>query len=223
KGFERMYGSVEDYCVLALLPSYLEREGSSLIDMIADFIAKSKNEKSGFFLKNEAELIDILQKTAQNKQKTLLFGVSFALLDLAEQHQLDLSHAIIMETGGMKGRREELTRTELHRIYCEAFNVEHIHSEYGMTELLSQAYSQGEGLFETPPWMKVMIRDVNDPFAYVPPHKTGGINVIDLANVHGCSFIATQDLGRKNEQGQFEVLGRFDNSDLRGCNLLIAE
>lgn len=222
KGFEHFYGKVEDYCILALLPSYLEREGSSLIYMIDDFIKKSKDKKSGFFLKNEQLLVDLLQKMSKNEQNTILFGVSFALLDLAEKHQIDLSNIIIMETGGMKGRREEITREELHRIYKKAFKVNTIHSEYGMTELLSQAYSKGNGLFETPPWMKVLIRDVNDPFNVLPNNKTGGINVIDLANIHSCSFIATQDLGRINDQQQFEVLGRFDNSDLRGCNLLVS-
>ncbi len=221
KGFERFYGEITAYCILALLPSYLEREGSSLIYMIDDFIKKSKNQKSGFFLKNEQELIDILQNMNKNKQKTILFGVSFALLDLAEKHQIDLSNIIIMETGGMKGRREEITREELHNIYKQSFNVDTIHSEYGMTELLSQAYSKGNGLFKSPPWMKVLVRDANDPFNLLPNNKTGGINVIDLANIHSCSFIATQDLGKKNSESLFEVLGRFDNSDIRGCNLLI--
>ena len=158
----------------------------------------------------------------KNKQKTILFGVSFALLDLAEKHKIDLSDIIIMETGGMKGRREELTRQELHSIYKKSFNVKNIHSEYGMTELFSQAYSKGEGFFETPNWMKVLIRDVYDPFNLHSFNKTGGINVIDLANINSCSFIATQDLGRLNSDNTFEILGRFDNSDIRGCNLLVS-
>ena len=222
KAFEKFYGNVEDYCVLALLPSYLEREGSSLIYMMDDFIKKSNHSKSGFFLNNEDFLVENLQFLIKNNQKTILFGVSFALLDLAEKYEIDLNDVIIMETGGMKGRREELTRDELHRVYKRSFNVSNIHSEYGMTELLSQAYSKGKGIFETPTWMKILIRDVNDPFSILTHGKTGGINVIDLANIHSCSFIATQDLGRQNAKEQFEVLGRFDNSDIRGCNLLIS-
>lgn len=222
KAFEFFYGKIKDYCVLALLPSYLEREGSSLIYMMEDFIKKSNHPNSGFFLKNEAFLIENLQFLTKNKQKTILFGVSFALLDLAEKYEIDLSDVIIMETGGMKGRREELTRNELHSIYKDSFNVKNIHSEYGMTELLSQAYSKTEGVFNTPPWMKVLIRDVNDPFSLLNNNKTGGINIIDLANIYSCSFIATQDLGKLNDDQSFEVLGRFDNSDIRGCNLLIS-
>ena len=189
--------------------------------MVEDLIQKSNNIESGFFLQNHSEMIEILQKNIKNNQKTILFGVSFALLDLAEQHQINMNNVIIMETGGMKGKRKELTRTELHSIYKKSFNVSEIHSEYGMTELLSQAYSKGNGVFETPNWMKVMIRDINDPFTFLDNNKTGGINVIDLANINSCSFIATQDLGKKNTNNKFEVLGRFDNSDLRGCNLLI--
>ena len=198
KAFKHFYGSIEEYCVLALLPSYLEREGSSLIYMVEDLIQKSNNIESGFFLQNHSEMIEILQKNIKNNQKTILFGVSFALLDLAEQHQINMNNVIIMETGGMKGKRKELTRTELHSIYKKSFNVSEIHSEYGMTELLSQAYSKGNGVFETPNWMKVMIRDINDPFTFLDNNKTGGINVIDLANINSCSFIATQDLGKKN-------------------------
>ncbi|MGB0881753.1 MAG: acyl transferase [Vicingaceae bacterium] len=221
EGFKQFYGNIKDYRVLGLLPSYLEREGSSLIYMVDDLIQKSENSKSGFFLDNHKELVEILSESVKNNQKTILFGVSFALLDLAESYQIDLSDVVIMETGGMKGRRKELTRDELHKIYKKSFNVSKIHSEYGMTELLSQAYSKGEGLFETPNWMKILIRDVNDPFNFLDQNKTGGINVIDLANINSCSFIATQDLGKQSEKG-FEVLGRFDNSDLRGCNLLIS-
>lgn len=219
--FHHFYGNITDYCVLALLPSYLEREGSSLIYMTEDLIKKSQHPKSGFFLENHAELVDILKENIKTKQKTILIGVSFALLDLAEAHQIDLKDIIIMETGGMKGRRKELTRPELHRIYQESFNVSEIHSEYGMTELLSQAYSKGHGVFKTPNWMKVLIRDINDPFHTLAENKTGGINIIDLANIDSCSFLATQDLGKKVANDEFEVLGRFDNSDLRGCNLLI--
>jgi len=221
KAFKQFYGSIDDYCVLGLLPSYLERKGSSLIYMVDDLIKKSKNLSSGFFLDNYQFLIEILEKNIKNNQKTILFGVSFALLDLAESYQIDLKDVIIMETGGMKGRRKELTRKELHSIYKKSFNVDVIHSEYGMTELLSQAYSKGNGVFESPNWMKILIRDVNDPFNFLEQNKTGGINVIDLANINSCSFIATQDLGKQNDKS-FEVLGRFDNSDLRGCNLLIS-
>lgn len=219
--FKQFYGAVEDYCILGLLPSYLECEDSSLIYMAADLIKKSKHPDSAFFLDNHQDLVEILAKNIKNKQKTILFGVSFALLDLAESYQNDLSDVIIMETGGMKGRRKELTRDELHRIYKKSFKVSEIHSEYGMTELLSQAYSEGHGVFKTPNWLRILIRDVNDPFNFLNNDETGGINVIDLANINSCSFIATQDLGKCTPEG-FEVLGRFDNSDLRGCNLLIS-
>ncbi len=222
QAFKQFYGEIEDYCVLALLPSYMEREGSSLIYMMDDLIKKSNHPKSGFFLKNEEFLLENLHLLTKKKQKTILFGVSFALLDLAEKYKIDLSDVIIMETGGMKGRREELTREELHSIYKKSFNTTHIHSEYGMTELLSQAYSKGNGIFYTPNWMKIKIRDINDPFNILSYNKTGGINVIDLANIYSCSFIATQDLGKQFEDSAFEVLGRFDNSDIRGCNLLIS-
>ncbi|MBI2280972.1 MAG: acyl transferase [Bacteroidetes bacterium] len=221
KGFEQFYGKITDYCFLALLPSYMEREGSSLIYMTEYLVKHSNHSLSGFYLNNYAALIETIKKLKQQKQKTILIGVSFALLDLAEQHQLDLSDIIIMETGGMKGRRKEMTRTELHSIYKECFNVKEIHSEYGMTELLSQAYSKGNGIFKTPNWMKILIREPNDPFNLLNPNKTGGINVIDLANYNSCSFIATQDLGKTFVDNSFEVLGRFDNTDLRGCNLLI--
>jgi phenylacetate-coenzyme A ligase PaaK-like adenylate-forming protein len=221
KGFEQFYGKIEDYCFLALLPSYMEREGSSLIYMTEYLVKHSKHQLSGFYLNNYNELIETIKKLKHQKQPTILIGVSFALLDLAEQHQIDLSGIIIMETGGMKGRRKEMTRTELHAIYKERFNVNQIHSEYGMTELLSQAYSKGNGLFKTPSWMKILIREPNDPFHLLETNQTGGINVIDLANYNSCSFIATQDLGKIYDNHTFEVLGRFDNSDLRGCNLLI--
>lgn len=221
KGFEYFYGNIEDYAVLALLPSYLEREGSSLIYMVEDLIQKSKHNDSGFYL-NDLEAIKE-KLTALNKigQKVLLIGVSFALLDLIEYHQFDLKHTIIMETGGMKGRRKELIRAELHQLLKDGFGVSEIHSEYGMTELLSQGYSKGQGVFECPPWMKVLTRHTEDPLSIQEEGKTGGLNVVDLANINSCSFIATQDLGKQNVNGQFEVIGRFDNSDVRGCNLMI--
>lgn len=219
--FKYFYGNVEEYCILALLPSYLERDGSSLIYMVKKLIEKSKHPHSGFFLNNHDELVSIIYKNEQQKQKTILLGVSFALLDLAEKFSLHLNHTIIMETGGMKGKRKELTRNELHQFLCKKFGVSIIHSEYGMTELLSQAYSKGNGIYNCPPWMKIIIRDINDPFMILPYQKTGGVNVIDLANVYSCAFIETKDLGKLNPDGSFEILGRFDNSDIRGCNLLI--
>jgi hypothetical protein len=221
KGFELFYGSPEDYCILALLPSYMEREGSSLIYMMEDLIKRTKHSDSGFYLENHADLIARLQKLEASGQKTILIGVTYALLDLLEKQKFQLKNTIIMETGGMKGKRQEMIREELHATLCEGFGVNAIHSEYGMTELLSQAYSKGNGIFNCPPWMKIIIRDVNDPFAILPPNRTGGINVIDLANLNSCSFIATQDLGKTHPDGSFEVLGRFDNSDIRGCNLLV--
>lgn len=221
KGFAQFYGNIEDYIVLALLPSYLERDGSSLIYMVDDLIKKSKNPESGFFLKNTQKMIKIIQNHSKSDKKLLVLGVSYALLDLIESQQFDLKNTIIMETGGMKGRRKELVRDELHKTLCEGFGVDRIHSEYGMTELLSQAYSKGSGVFECPPWMDVLIRDTEDPLTLLPNGKTGGINVIDLANTNSCCFIATQDLGKKINENSFEVLGRFDNSDIRGCNLLL--
>lgn len=219
KGFEQFYGKLTDYCFLALLPSYLERESSSLIYMTEYLIKHSNHPLSGFYLNNYNDLIHVLKKL--ENQKTILIGVSFALLDLAEHYKLNLENIIIMETGGMKGRRKEMTRNELHTIYKERFNATEIHSEYGMTELLSQAYSKGNGLFKTPNWMKILIREPNDPFNLLNANQIGGINVIDLANFNSCSFITTQDLGKIYNDNSFEVLGRFDNSDLRGCNLLI--
>jgi hypothetical protein len=221
KGFEHFYGNIREYCVLALLPSYLERDGSSLIYMAEDLIKKSNHPESGFYLHNYDELIVKLQVLETEKQKTILLGVTYALLDLIEKQKFQLKHTIIMETGGMKGKREEMVREELHAVLCEGFGVSAIHSEYGMTELLSQAYSNGKGVFNCPPWMKILIRDTNDPFAFLPHTKTGGINIIDLANINSCSFIATQDLGKSYANYSFEVLGRFDNSDIRGCNLLV--
>lgn len=221
KGFEHFYGAIEDYAVLALLPSYLERDGSSLIYMVNNFIRKSKNKKSGFYLNNLEELAMNLVELDKNNEKVLLIGVSFALLDLVEKHKFNLNNTIVMETGGMKGRRKELIRSALHQILCEGFGVEKIHSEYGMTELLSQAYSRGSGIFECPPWMKILTRDTEDALTILPEGRSGGINIIDLANINSCSFIATQDLGKTYENGTFEVLGRFDNSDIRGCNLMV--
>lgn len=220
KGFQHFYGNVEDYVVLALLPSYLEREGSSLIYMVEDLIQKSKHPKSGFYLNNLQDLSETLKKLEAKGQKILLIGVSFALLDLVEQFQFNLKHTIVMETGGMKGRRKEIIRQELHDRLKAGFGVNQIHSEYGMTELLSQAYSKGNGLFKCPPWMKILTRDTEDALTLLPPNKTGGINIIDLANINSCAFIATQDLGKTYENNLFEIIGRFDNSDIRGCNLM---
>ena len=220
KAFKHFYGNIEDYVILALLPSYLERDGSSLIYMVNDLIHKSNQPKSGFYLNNREELAETLKTLEANQQKTLLIGVSFALLDLVEDHQLNLKHTTIMETGGMKGRRKEIIRQELHQILQTGFGVNRIHSEYGMTELLSQAYSKGNGVFECPPWMKILTRDTEDALTIQQPNKTGGINVIDLANINSCAFIATQDLGKVDANGQFEIIGRFDNSDIRGCNLM---
>jgi phenylacetate-coenzyme A ligase PaaK-like adenylate-forming protein len=221
KAFEGFYGKIEDYVVLALLPSYLERDGSSLIHMVNHMIKSSKSSKSGFYLNNLEALKNTLQSLELQKQKTLLIGVSFALLDFVEKYNMQLSNAIIMETGGMKGRRKELIRNELHSKLKAGFGVKKIHSEYGMTELLSQAYSKGNGVFETPPWMKVLTRDPEDALSIQEQGKTGGINIIDLANINSCSFIATQDLGKVHANGSFEVLGRFDQSDIRGCNLMV--
>jgi len=216
--FELFYASPENYIVIGLLPSYLEREGSSLIYMVDQLISKSKHKNSGFYLNNLDELAHFLNEYKGSRQ-VLLIGVSYALLDLAEGFNLDLSEAIVMETGGMKGKRREMTKIELHETLKQAFNSTEIHSEYGMTELLSQAYAKGKGQFKCPPWMRVLIREHNDPFSYTIK-KSGGINVIDLANLSSCAFIATDDLGKITEN-YFEVLGRFDHADLRGCNLLV--
>ncbi|UOK43442.1 MULTISPECIES: acyl transferase [Flavobacterium] len=220
-GFSQFYGNIEDYVVLALLPSYLEREGSSLIYMAKDLIEGSNQPDSGFYLHNYDELIQKLTQLDQSGQNMILIGVTYALLDLIEKQNFQLKNTIIMETGGMKGKRKEIIREELHDILCKGFGVSKIHSEYGMTELLSQAYSLGDGIFECPPWMEILIRDTEDALSYVAEGKTGGINVIDLANINSCSFIATQDLGKKYPNHSFEVLGRFDNSDIRGCNLMV--
>jgi phenylacetate-coenzyme A ligase PaaK-like adenylate-forming protein len=221
KAFSEFYGTIENYVVLALLPSYLERTGSSLIYMVKDLIELSNNQDSGFYLNNYDELISKLIELDSSGQNVVLIGVTYALLDLIEQQNFQLKNTIIMETGGMKGKRKEIIREELHELLCNGFGVSSIHSEYGMTELLSQAYSLGDGIFECPNWMTVLIRDTEDALSYVEIGKTGGINVIDLANINSCSFIATQDLGKKYPNNTFEVLGRFDNSDIRGCNLMV--
>jgi phenylacetate-coenzyme A ligase PaaK-like adenylate-forming protein len=221
KGFSQFYGNIEDYAVLALLPSYLERDGSSLIYMVEDLIKLSNHPESGFYLYNHEELTKKLIELDQSGQNTILIGVTYALLDLIEKNSFKLQNTIIMETGGMKGKRKEMIREELHKQLCEGFGVSAIHSEYGMTELLSQAYSLGEGIFECPSWIQILVRDTEDALTYVKEGKTGGINVIDLANINSCSFIATQDLGKKYPNNSFEVLGRFDNSDIRGCNLMV--
>ncbi len=221
KGFTQFYGNIEDYVILALLPSYLEREGSSLIYMVKDLIEKTNNPESGFYLHNHEALIERLIALDASGQNVILIGVTYALLDLIEKHTFQLKNTFIMETGGMKGKRKEMIREELHEQLCGGFGVSAIHSEYGMTELLSQAYSLGDGVFECPSWMQILIRDTEDALTYRENGKTGGINVIDLANINSCSFIATQDLGKKNPNNSFEVLGRFDNSDIRGCNLMV--
>ena len=222
-GFEYFYGNIKDYTILALLPSYLEREGSSLIYMVNDLIEQSEKPKSGFYLNNLEELATNLKDLNKNNEKILLIGVSFALLELVENFKFQLKNTIIMETGGMKGKRKELIREELHEFLSNGFGVNKIHSEYGMTELLSQAYSKGNGIFECPPWMKILTRDTEDALTILPQGKSGGINVIDLANVNSCAFIATQDLGKTYKNSTFKVLGRFDNSDIRGCNLMVLQ
>lgn len=221
QAFSQFYGNIEDYAVLALLPSYLERSGSSLIHMVKDLIELSNNEHSGFYLHNYNELITKLIELDNSGQNVILIGVTYALLDLIEKQNFQLKNTIIMETGGMKGRRKEMIREELHQTLCNGFGVQNIHSEYGMTELLSQAYSLGNGIFECPSWMHILIRDTEDALSYVDYGKTGGVNVIDLANINSCSFIATQDLGKKQPNNSFEVLGRFDHADIRGCNLMV--
>lgn len=221
KAFEIFYGDVRRYAVLALLPSYLERDGSSLIYMVDDLIRSSGHSASGYFLYDHKTLYDTLLTLKKSQTPTILIGVTYALLDFAESHSIEFPELIVMETGGMKGKRREMVRKELHEILCSGFGVPVIHSEYGMTELLSQAYSKGAGIFHCPPWMKIQIRDTNDPLELLSPGQTGGINVIDLANLNSCSFLSTQDLGKTFADGTFAVLGRFDNSDIRGCNLLV--
>jgi phenylacetate-coenzyme A ligase PaaK-like adenylate-forming protein len=223
KNFTRVFGRVDQFAILGLLPSYLEQKNSSLVFMVNKLIEKSDDPLSGFYLYNIEDLAEILVETEKKRKKAILIGVSFALLDLIEKHSFDLKNTIVVETGGMKGRRREMIREELHEVLCEGFGVKQVYSEYGMTEMFSQAWSKGLGKFYTPPWLGIMIRDVNDPLSPAADNESGGINVIDLANIHSCSFIATQDLGRKNSDGSFEILGRFDNSEVRGCNILVSQ
>lgn len=219
KGFKHFYGNPEEYCILGLLPSYLERNGSSLIYMVNELIKISKNKLSGFFLNDFKSLYHTINKLENNKEKYLLIGVSFALIDFGEHYKVNINNGIIMETGGMKGRRKEMIRSELHEILKNTFSVNEIHSEYGMTELLSQAYSKEKGIFYSSPWMKILTREIQDPLM-VNSIGNGGINVIDLANINSCCFIATSDLGEVFEDNSFNISGRFDNSDIRGCNLM---
>ncbi len=221
QGFEYFYGAVSDYCFLALLPNYLERKGSSLVFMVDDFIRQSKYKNSGFFLYEQEKLMATLKKNKQARIPTILLGVSYALLDLAEAFPEDLSEIIIMETGGMKGQRKELTKEELHETLQKAFNLSEIHSEYGMTELLSQGYSKGKGIFQPAPTMKILTSEITDPLSIQQNGKNGVVQVIDLANIDSCAFIATQDVGVVYADGSFEIKGRLDVSDIRGCNLMV--
>lgn len=216
--FQNFYGAVEDLCILGLLPSYLERADSSLVFMVDILIKRSGHPAGGFYLYDHENLKEILGKLEAAGQKTILFGVTYALLDFAEAHPMPLQHTTVIETGGMKGRKKELTKEELYERLRTAFSLPEIHSEYGMTELLSQAYA-ANGLYQTPPWMRILLREETDPFAY--SSASGAINVIDLANLYSCSFIATDDRARMHSDGRFEVLGRLDNSDVRGCSQLI--
>jgi len=219
--FELFYGSISNYAILALLPNYLEQGESSLVYMVEQLMKKSGHKANGFYLYELDELVEVLQILSIENQSFILFGVSFALLDLVEQYELNLKNAIVIETGGMKGRRKEITRQELHGALTKGLGVGNIHSEYGMSELLSQAYSKGEGIYYCPPWMRVFVTDVNDPMQILEAGQTGILNIIDLANINSCCFIKTSDLGRCHADGGFEVLGRMDNSDVRGCNLLV--
>ena len=219
-GFEKFYGQINEWCIIGLLPSYLERSNSSLIMMVDELIKKSDCEESGFYLYEYEKLHDVLIQLENKKQKTLLIGVTFALLDFAEQFEMKLEHTIVMETGGMKGRRKEMTREELHAYLQQRLGIGAVHSEYGMTELLSQAYSKGNGLFQPVPWMKILVRNEDDPLD-VKTKGAGIINVIDLANIYSCPFIATDDVGKIFDNGHFEISGRVDNSDIRGCSLLV--
>lgn len=220
RSFELFYGPVKNWCIIGLLPSYLERSNSSLVFMVNNMIKESAHEKSGFYLDEYDQLFTVLNELERQQQKTLLIGVTFALLDFAEQFQPVLKNTVVMETGGMKGRRKEMIRPELHELLTKSFHITTVHSEYGMTELLSQAWSTGEGIFNTPPWMRILVRDEEDPLL-VRETGAGAINVIDLANVHSCSFIATDDAGKVFKNRSFEILGRMDGSDLRGCSLLM--
>jgi hypothetical protein len=218
--FERFYGPVQDWCILGLLPSYLERQHSSLVLMVDELIKLSGHPDNGFYLADHEKLANTLTKLESQQQKTLLIGVTFGLLDFAAAFRLTLHNTVLMETGGMKGRRKELTREEVHQVLSDSFGVSRVHSEYGMTELLSQAYSKGAGRFECPPWMRVLVRDEDDPLQ-VKTSGTGILQVIDLANIYSCAFIATEDLGRVYEDGSFEVWGRVDSSEMRGCSLMV--
>jgi len=220
KCFEQFYGDVSEYVILALLPSYLERDKSSLVHMAKKLIEQSNQNASGFFLNDFEKLYDWLDVLRNGKRKVILLGVTFALLDFSDKYKIDFPDLIVMETGGMKGKREELTREEVHIQLRTAFDVTQIHSEYGMTELLSQAYSKGNGVFNTPPWMKIFVRDMYDPLVLQKANTAGNVNVVDLANLYSCSFVATGDLGRVNANGSFEILGRMDNAEIRGCNLM---
>lgn len=222
-GFKRFYGNVSDYCILALLPNYLQRKGSSLVYMCQKLINDSRHPLSGFFLDNIPDLLQCIQQLNTAGQKTLLIGVSYALMDLCAYGLKLGDNFIVMETGGMKGTRKEMLKEELHAFLRAGLGVSTVHSEYGMTELLSQAYSKGDGLFETPPWMRFLIREVEDPLKIRTDGKTGGINVIDLANINSCCFIATKDLGRITENNKLQLMGRYDNSDVRGCNLMLGD
>ncbi len=218
--FKRFYGNVEEYCVLALLPSYLEKGNSSLVYMAERLMRQSNHPENGFFIHNFNELAARLAALEFQQQKVLLIGVTYALLDFAEQFPMHLRHTTIIETGGMKGRRKEMLREEVHQELKQAFNIENIHSEYGMTELLSQAYSNENGIFRSPAWMKVLARDIYNPLQILEPEKTGALNIIDLANIYSCAFIATDDIGIVHTNGSFEVAGRRDNADVRGCSLM---
>tara|TARA_B100001059_G_scaffold234209_1_gene276140 strand:- start:2131 stop:3108 length:978 start_codon:yes stop_codon:yes gene_type:complete len=220
--FKIFYGNIKEYTVLGLLPSYLERNNSSLVYMVNKMIEQSKFTESRFYLNEIDELKETILKLEKSKRKTILIGVSYALLNLIEYHKFNLKYTLVMETGGMKGKREELIKSDLHKLLRNGFGVNNIHSEYGMTEILSQAYSKKNGLFSTPPWMNILIRDTEDAQSILPLNKTGGINIIDLANINSCSFIATMDLGKLHKNGQFEIMGRFDQSDIRGCNLMVS-
>jgi hypothetical protein len=219
--FSLFYGKPDNYAILGLLPSYLERTGSSLVYMVENMIKKSNNAYSGFFLNNHSQLYNSLCALKNENTPTILIGVTYALLDFVEKYCIKFPHLIVMETGGMKGRREEISRAKLHEKLCRGFGIRHIHSEYGMTELLSQAYSKGNGKFLCPPWMKILVRDVHNPFKISAKNASGAMNIIDLANRNSCSFIATHDLGKINADCSFEIIGRLTASDIRGCNLLV--
>ncbi|MBT6636270.1 MAG: acyl transferase [Flavobacteriaceae bacterium] len=221
KIFMNFYGSPSQYNIIALLPTYLENKNSSLIYMVNKLIEKSENKHSEFYLDNYKKLKEKLLYLEEGDKKTILFGVSYALLNLIDFYKFKLKKTIIIETGGMKGKRKELIKSELHQMLKIGFGVKNINSEYGMTELISQAYSIHNEKFKSPPWMKIYIRESEDPMNIKTDNKSGGINIIDLANYNSCSFIATDDLGRLDKNGNFEILGRLDNSDQRGCNLLI--